>query len=156
VQALRGAGVAAIWLPNNRFAPRTFPLDALAGHTDLRELDLSQLKLSGKWAPLWQLAQLQQLLLHDPPASFLKHCCHISRLAGLQSLKLSFAGVAQLPAELSALTALTNLNIDSCGQRAAAAGRLAAPRAAAATSGAEHEGQPLGHGGFAPGTVPPD
>jgi hypothetical protein len=70
VQALRGAGVAAIWLPYNRFAPRTFPLDALAGHTDLRELDLSQLKLSGKWAPLWQLTQLQHLQLHSPrPAS---------------------------------------------------------------------------------------
>jgi hypothetical protein len=127
LQALRGAGVTVLRFDvavdddddddndddggdgDNFGLP--YPLDALAGHTSLVDIELSARGAVGDWGHLFQLTQLEQLRLDDLPPSFhAQGGQQMSRLARLQSLQLGGCSRRELPS-LSALTALTSLSI---------------------------------------------
>ena len=120
LQALRGAGVAAISSPATFSAAwiqdrdEPLPLEALVGHTDLVQLNLKWTSVAapgGDWGELCRLTELTQLHLARLADTFPAQCGQLPRLPQLQSLWLGGADWPLLPAALSALTALTSLGI---------------------------------------------
>ena len=114
MHALRPAAITAIkpWLTLNE---QSFPLEALAGHTGLVELDLVQindaLTVTGNWAELWRLTRLETLRLPAPVPSFFAQIEQLSQLTRLQHLQLHNTGIKQLPSGLTAVTTLTELHL---------------------------------------------
>ena len=130
LQALRGAGVAVLRFDaaadddddddddedddggdGGDDVALPYPLDSLAGHTSLVDIELCARGAVGDWGHLFHLTQLEQLRLDDLPASFhAQGGQQMSRLARLQGLQLGGCSCRELPG-LSALTALTSLSI---------------------------------------------